>query len=139
MNATNKVKQFFMKMETMPYIPASDLKELMRNDVNLFRNSVTDAILSRRVKLEGAWSGYTLSDIDVYYDEDMLVFSDKLEMFGIRDKVPPIRSRDTGMIVVYRFTDFSAFGTELDSVVCFRVIIKQNNGKIDSRWIVMYS
>jgi hypothetical protein len=89
--------------------------------------------------LDCNWNSYTLSNVDVYYDEDALTFVDRLELFGIRSHIPPVRSGDHAIVVVYRYTSFDAYGGDVDSVNAFRVVLQQGNGVLKNRRIVVYS
>lgn len=103
------------------------LTKLIERDIVLFDEAIINKILRGEFKMDGNWEAYVLNDIDVLYDENMLKFTNRLDMFGIRDSMPPIRANDTGLVIIYRFTMFDIFGNELDSLAAYHVAIKQTS------------
>jgi hypothetical protein len=138
MNATNEVKEFLETLQRASQIDGATLAQVIEDDERVIRKEVTDNILSRKMRLDNTWSTYQLSDVDVIYDEDMLKFADRMDMFGIRGDVPPVRSDDTGIVIVYKFSSYDAYGGVSDFINAFRVILNQNNGVVRNRRIVMY-
>ena len=103
------------------------LQGVIDNDVEMLDGVIVNKILCGQFKVDGGWSAYTLSDVDILYDEDMLHFSDRLDMFGIRKSVPPIRANDKGLVIIYRFTLYDIFGGDLDSLAAYHVAIRQTS------------
>lgn len=103
------------------------LVKVIESDITLFDEAIINKILRGEFKMDGNWDAYVLNDVDILYDENMLKFTNRLDMFGIRGSVPPIRANDTGLIFIYRFTMFDIFGNELDSLAAYHVAIKQTN------------
>lgn len=103
------------------------LVKVIESDITLFDEAIINKILRGEFKMDGNWDAYVLNDVDVLYDKNMLKFNNRLDMFGIRGSVPPIRANDTGLIFIYRFTMFDIFGSELDSLAAYHVAIKQTN------------
>lgn len=137
MKIKNSVKNFFMKFFANSNIP-SELKPLIDADVKTFDDSITEKILSRKMRLDWSWASYELSDIDIYYDDITIRLGDRLEMFGIRDDAPAIRPGDTGLTIVYRFTVSDIYGTEVDIVTGIRVSVMRPSGGVDTQRIVLY-
>jgi len=115
-----------------------ELQLLIKEDSEFFQEKVGDAILRKSVHLENSWSIYLLSDVDVYYWDDMLKFNDRMEMFGIKGFIPPIRSNDKAMAIVYRFSSYDVFGKPMDTVTGFHVGVLQYNGIQKDRKVFMY-
>lgn len=103
------------------------LASLVEADIKLFDETIIDKVLRGEFKMDGDWDAYVLSDIDILYDENMLKFNNRLDMFGIRESVPPIRANDVGLVFIYRFVMYDIFGNEMDSLAAYHVIIKQTN------------
>ena len=114
------------------------LQLLIKEDSEFFQEKVGDAVLRKSVRLENSWSIYLLSDVDIYYCTDMLKFDDKLNMFGIKGFIPPIRSTDTAMAIVYRFSCYDVMGKVMDTVTGFHVSILHKNGIQKDRKVFMY-
>lgn len=125
MKRTDEVINFIASLGTGSL--GHKLQNVIDRDVKLFDDTIIDKVLRGEFKVDGDWSAYQLSDIDVLYDENMLHFNERLQMFGIRDSVPPIRANDVGMVIIYRFTLNDIFGGELDSMAGYHVAIKQTN------------
>ena len=133
-NATDDVNRFLLSME----LHQTNLLELVTTDIELINDAVINAILCRKMVLDNNWTSYILSDIDVYYYDSMIDFVSRLELFNIRDVTPPIRSRNNGLAIMYRFTMSDIFGREMDTVTGFRVSIQRETGKVDNRWVIVY-
>lgn len=125
MKQTDEVTNFIASLGTGSL--GHKLQHMIDRDVDLFDKTIINKILRGEFKVEGGWTAYQLSDIDIMYDEDMLHFNERLDMFGIRDSVPPIRANDKGMVIIYRFTLNDIFGGELDSMTAYHVAVKQTN------------
>lgn len=137
MNATSEVYSFLNKLAEHPVQPVQNLVEVINEDVGFFSDEITDAILSRRMRLDSSWEGFKLSDVDILYEENMLSFASKLEMYGIRNLIGTIRGRDKALLIHYRFTDYGLWNMEMDSLACFHVVVQQT-AKTIHRWIVVY-
>ncbi len=122
MKVTREVRDFIEDVSTT----FPELKKLFISDIKTFQNGVTDGIIAGRIHLENSWNGYIVSDIDVIYEEDMLEFVSKLDMFGIRDKLPGILSSDIGTIIIYRFSSFDAYGNVSDIATGYHFGLIQN-------------
>ena len=54
--------------------------ELIKQDLKKCSTDVTNMVLRNKLKLEGSWSSYIATDVNVIYEEDMLRVSDLLTM-----------------------------------------------------------
>lgn len=133
---SDEVKEFFQKLEDSKV--SKDLVPLIKSDADEFSKNIADAILRHRVTLENSWSGYQLTDVNIFYDEDMLKFVDRLEMFGIRQSIPPVRGTDSAMTIMLRFQTLDIWGGIMDTVTAFHVTIKTELGGATNTKIVMY-
>jgi hypothetical protein len=138
MYATNEVKEFLEKLKKQTIFDGASLVQVITDDEQTIRREVTNGIFGRRVHVDGTWSHYLLSDVDVIYDEDMLEFISRMDMVGIRKDIPPVRAEDTAIAIIYKFVLFDAYGGELNSINAFRIILQQENGIVRNRRIVMY-
>jgi hypothetical protein len=137
MKATDEVKEFLEGLKGDISI-GSALVDIVNQDEKDIRVDVTDRILSRMMQLDGSWRDYALSSVDIIYDEDPLRLTESLERYGIIQFMPVIRGQDTGMIFVYRFILPDAYGRVYDSIGAFHVILRQANGVVRTRRIVVY-
>lgn len=125
MKRTDEVNNFINSLRTGSL--GHKLVKVIENDITVFDEAITNKILRGEFKVDGNWDAYVLCDIDILYDENMLKFTNRLDMFGIRGSMPPIRANDNGLVFVYRFAMFDIFGNELDSLATYHVAIKQTN------------
>lgn len=137
MKIASAVNNFFMKLYANPNVPTG-LKALIDNDIKAFDESITEKILSRRMKLEWGWNSYVLSNVDIFYDDLSLQLSERLELFGVRDDSPVIRPGDSGLTIIYRFTVVDIMGTEMDMVTGIRVTVMRPNNVTNTQRIVVY-
>lgn len=115
-----------------------EITKFVKEDVNLFQIQVRDFILRNRIHFDESWTMYQFSDVDIYYDADVLKTLDRLDLYGILDYAPPLRGNDTAATLMYRFTALNKFGNELDMATGYHVIVRRPNGIIDNRRIFVY-
>lgn len=125
MKRTDEVNRFIESLKTGSL--GHKLVKVIEKDITLFDEVITNKILRGEFKMDGNWGAYVLNDVDILYDENMLRFTSRLDMYGIRGAMPPIRANDNGVVFIYRFTMFDIFGNELDSLATYHVAIKQTN------------
>ena len=129
MKVLEEVNEFLGSLdEEVGSATGNEIRMLVKEDIEFFQNEVSNALLRGSIKLDNSWSIYILSDVDIYLCQDMLKFADKLEMFGIRGWMPPIRSTDTAMAIVYRFSCYDVLGKPMDTVTGFHVGIAKRTG-----------
>ena len=138
MTISTEVKDFIAKLESKENF--KPVAELIRQDLNKCRVDITDLVLKNRLKLEGSWSSYVASDVNVLYEEDMLKVIDLLKMYGLRDKLPNLKADDTALISNYRFDLFDAYGNVMDATNVFHITIKGAVGEDDviNEWYLLY-
>lgn len=138
MTISTEVKDFITKLESKENF--KPVAELIRQDLNKCRVDITDLVLKNRLKLEGSWSSYVASDVNVSYEEDMLKVIDLLKMYGLRDKLPNLKADDTALISNYRFDLFDAYGNVMDATNVFHITIKGAVGEDDviNEWYLLY-
>ena len=114
--------------------------ELIRQDLKKCSVDVTNKILRNKLKLEGSWSSYVATDINIIYEEDILRVSELLVMYGLRDKLPNLKGDDTALIVNYRFDLFDAYGGVMDTTNVFHITVKGAVGEDDviNQWFLLY-
>ena len=113
--------------------------DLIENDLDNIKLAITDIVIAGELKLEGNWNSYICSDVDVIYEEDMINFVDRLNMYDIYKYIPTIKGTDTGMICIYQFTLPDAYGGILDMFNVFHVVIKGSSDRnIINKMILMY-
>lgn len=114
--------------------------ELIRQDLKKCNRDITNMVLQNRLNLEGSWSSYIATDINVIYEEDMLRVRDLLMMYGLQSKVPNLRGDDTVLIVNYKFDLFDAYNNVMDTTNVFHITIKGSVGEDDviNQWFLLY-
>ena len=134
---TEETKTFLTKLGGINQF--SKCYELLITDLTNIKSSISNKIISGKLKLEGNWSKYLCSDIDVIYEEDMIEFINKLNMYNISKYLPSIKGTDTGMICIYQFVLPDAYGGIMDILNIFHVIIKgESKYDVIDRMILMY-
>lgn len=116
------------------------VSEMIKTDIEKFRNDITNMVLRKKIQLEGRWTDYILSDVNVLYEEDMLKLNDLFQMYGIRNDLPPLKASDIALVVTYQYTLDDAFGNLMDTVNLFHVTIKGSIGDDDyiNKWFILY-
>lgn len=114
--------------------------ELIKQDLKKCNTDVTNMILRNKLKLEGSWSSYIATDVNVIYEEDMLRVSDLLTMYGLRDMLPNLKGDDTALIASYKFDLFDAYDNVMDTTNVFHITIKGAIGEDDvvNQWFLLY-
>ena len=134
---TEESKKFLNKLRGIE--DYKNCYNLISNDLLSIKSSISNKIINGRIRLEGNWSKYVCSDIDVIYEEDMIEFINKLNMYEISKYLPSIESTDTGMICIYQFILPDAYGGIMDILNVFHVLIKgYSDNDVTDKMILMY-
>lgn len=138
MKLSEDTKKFINKLKTSETYKSS--ADMILNDINKFKNDITNMILNKSIELEGSWSNYILSDINILYEEDMLKVSDMLNMYGIKKDLPALKSDDVALICTYQFTLYDVYDNVMGTINMFHVTIKGAVGDDDyvNEWFILY-
>lgn len=135
---TPEALNFVKKLGSSSSKAMKSASELIKSDIDKFSTEIVNLILRNKVKLEANWSDYTLSDINMTYEEDMVKVADLLSMYGIRDKLPTLESTDTALIINYQMITKDAFGSVSDIINLIHVTIKGQSEYCVNEWIFLY-
>ena len=94
---------------------------VIQNDLNAFDAQVCREVLRGHVNLEGQWSSYIVTDIDIFYASNMVDFMSRLDLYGIARIVPDPSKFGSGVVFAYRFDEFSAYNTILDTLLGYHI------------------
>lgn len=114
------------------------LSTLITQDINKCKVDITNMVLRNNITLEGNWTHYELTDINVIYDEDILHVNELLTMYGLKSLLPELKGDDNALIVSYKFNLFDMYGGIMDMVNVFHITIKgsTDNDNINE-WFLM--
>ena len=117
-----------------------EVAELIFQDLKKCKTDITNKVLRNQLSLEGNWSNYTATDVNVIYEEDMLRINDLLTMYGLRDKLPTLKGDDIALIANYKFVLFDVYGGIMDTMNVFHITIKGAIGEDDviNQWFLLY-
>ena len=137
MKQTKETLKFFSDIEKTVK-GGDDITDFVKADVELFETTVRDGVLRKRVHLDESWSMYQLSDVNIYFDDDVLKTYDRLELYGIRQFAPSLRGNDVAATMMYRFTAFDMLGGALGIATGFHIIVKRSSGAVEHRRVFVY-
>lgn len=117
-----------------------DLACMLFSDLDKFSQSIADMVICRRLKLEGRWSEYEVSDINVIYEEDVFKIFDLLQMYGLINELPQLESSDVALICTYRCSLYDFYRREIDTVNLFHITVRdmKNRKKPVNEWFILH-
>lgn len=122
MNMTQEVHDFINRIKSIKGY--SEIVDVITTDMEKFKVDVTNMILSNRVHVEGRWTDYILSDININYNEDVFRLKDLLEMYGVFGEFDiPLTAESKGLIISYQYTLYDKFNIPMDIVNLFHVTL----------------
>lgn len=132
---SNEVKEFIDKISKTKY---KGINDVILSDIDKFNTGITDMVLKNKVKFESNWSSYTLTNVDVNYEENMAKAAELLDMYGIRNYLPAIKATDTMLIMSYQYSLLDVFNNVIDTINCFHVTISYDFIHGNNSWILIY-
>lgn len=117
-----------------------ELADMLSNDIEKFSRNIADLVISRKLALEGRWSEYIVTDINVTYEEDVFKTFDLLEMYGLTNNLPQLEPSDAALICTYRCVLFDFYKQESDIVNLFHITIRDLNGRKQAinEWFILH-
>lgn len=132
MNMTKEVQDFINRIKSIKGY--SEIVDVISTDMDKFKVDVTTMILSNKVHVEGRWTDYVLSDININYNEDVFRLKDLLEMYGIFGEFDiPLTAESKGLIISYQYILYDKFNIPMDIVNLFHVTLI-NSDNTHNEW-----
>ena len=120
MKVSDKVQMFLDKISHTKF---NKVMEFINEDISIFDKTVVKGSINNSINLEYSWNSYTLSDIDITYEEDLVKFSNLIKLYGIDKYLEEILEDDHNLIITYRFIATDWFNGDESVVTGYRVIV----------------
>lgn len=132
MKMSKETEMFISKLKKVERF--SKIVDVIMSDLNKFEVDITNDVLGGVVHLDGRWTDYILSDINITYEEDVLKIKDLLDMYGISETLNlPLTAESKGLIMSYQYSLLDALGNDMDVVNLFHVTLSDPNNNY-TKW-----